>query len=90
MTIFILMVITGLLAGWLAGENLTTRGFGMQGGLLAGMAGAVAGGYLWGVIPGAQVLGLPGVLVGAALGASLLLGLSCLFRTTPAALVSMK
>jgi len=64
--------IVGIIAGWLAGQIMKGRGFGLGGNLVVGVIGAIIGGYLAGVI-GLGASGLLGALVIATLGAVVLL-----------------
>jgi uncharacterized membrane protein YeaQ/YmgE (transglycosylase-associated protein family) len=41
-------LIIGLIAGWLAGQLMRGRGFGLIGNLIIGVLGAIIGGYLFG------------------------------------------
>jgi uncharacterized membrane protein YeaQ/YmgE (transglycosylase-associated protein family) len=70
----IVILIIGLIAGWLAGQIMKGSGFGLIGDLIIGIIGAFIGGWLWGV------LGLPSIgpwwltaVVSATIGAIILL-----------------
>ncbi|MGH6727747.1 MAG: GlsB/YeaQ/YmgE family stress response membrane protein [Pseudolabrys sp.] len=43
----IVIVVIGLIAGWLAGQIMKGGGFGLIGDLIVGIIGAVIGGWLW-------------------------------------------
>ncbi|HYN89801.1 MAG TPA: GlsB/YeaQ/YmgE family stress response membrane protein [Ardenticatenaceae bacterium] len=47
-------LVVGAVAGWIAGELMRGRGFGLVGNIIVGIIGAVVGGFL------AQALGLGG------------------------------
>ena len=64
--------IIGIVAGWLAGQIMKGRGFGLVGNLVVGVIGAIVGGQLAGAI-GLGASGLLGALVIATLGAVVLL-----------------
>ena len=64
--------IIGIVAGWLAGQIMKGRGFGLVGNLVVGVIGAIIGGQLAGAI-GLGASGLVGALVIATLGAVVLL-----------------
>jgi uncharacterized membrane protein YeaQ/YmgE (transglycosylase-associated protein family) len=64
--------IIGIVAGWLAGQIMKGRGFGLVGNLVVGVIGAIIGGQLAGAI-GLGASGLLGALVVATLGAVVLL-----------------
>ena len=68
----IYFLIIGLVAGWLAGQIMKGKGFGLLGNLIVGCIGAVLGGYLFGLL-GISTYGLIGSLVTALAGALILL-----------------
>ena len=68
--IFTLLI--GALAGWLAGQIMKGRGFGLLGNIVVGIVGAVLGGFLSGVL-GISIGGELGSLITAVLGAIVLL-----------------
>ena len=43
-------LLIGAVAGWLAGQVMKGRGFGVVGNIIVGVIGAVLGGYLFGVL----------------------------------------
>ena len=65
--------VVGLVAGWLAGLIMKGRGFGLIGNLIVGIVGAVIGSYVMPYIP--VSLGEPFLdgILGATIGAILLL-----------------
>jgi uncharacterized membrane protein YeaQ/YmgE (transglycosylase-associated protein family) len=65
-------LIIGCAAGWLAGQAMKGRGFGLVGNLVVGVIGAFIGGYLFGVF-GITVGGVMGELAAAFVGAIVLL-----------------
>lgn len=70
---FIIFILIGLAAGWIAGVLVKGDGFGLLGNLAVGVGGAVIGGILattFGLFAGAGILG--GVIL-ATLGAVILL-----------------
>lgn len=72
MSNLIYFVITGIIAGWLAGQFIRGAGFGMAGDLIVGVIGAVLGGFVFRLI-GLTASGLIGEIVVATAGAVLLL-----------------
>ena len=64
--------VIGIVAGWLAGQIMKGRGFGLVGNLVVGVIGAVVGGLLANSI-GLGASGLLGALLIATLGAVVLL-----------------
>lgn len=65
-------IIIGVVAGWIAGELMKGRGFGLLGNLIVGILGAVIGSLLFGML-GVTAGGLLGELVMATIGAIILL-----------------
>ena len=47
---FIIFILVGLVAGWLAGQIMKGGGFGLIGDIIVGVIGAFIGGWLWGVL----------------------------------------
>ncbi|MEI6232977.1 MAG: GlsB/YeaQ/YmgE family stress response membrane protein [Planctomycetota bacterium] len=77
---WIYFAVIGLIAGWLAGQIMKGKSFGLIGDLIIGCIGALLGGWLFGVLniyPGG---GLLGALIVATLGAMLLLYLLRLIK----------
>lgn len=68
----IYFLLIGLIAGWLAGNYMEGRGFGLIGNILVGIVGAVLGGFLFGLL-GVAAHSLLGELITATLGAILFL-----------------
>ena len=64
--------IIGIVAGWLAGQIMKGRGFGVVGNLVVGVLGAVVGGLIANAV-GIGASGLTGSLLLATLGAVVLL-----------------
>jgi uncharacterized membrane protein YeaQ/YmgE (transglycosylase-associated protein family) len=69
---WILFLIVGLLAGWLAGNIMKGRGFGLLGNLVVGVIGSFVGGLLFGLI-GLGPTNIIGSLIAAVVGAVVLL-----------------
>ena len=65
-------LIIGLLAGWLAGDIMKGRGFGLIGNLVVGVVGALIGGFLFRLI-GLASTNVIGSLITAVVGAVVLL-----------------
>ncbi len=72
-------LIIGLIAGWLAGQVMRGRGFGLIGNLIIGVLGAVVGGFLFGLL-GLGASGFIGSLIVAFVGAIVLIYLLSLMR----------
>lgn len=69
---FIVFLIIGAIAGWLAGTLMRGDGFGLLGNIGVGVVGAIIGGFLLGLI-GSETLGFIGSIISATAGAVLLL-----------------
>ena len=57
---FIWMILIGMTAGWLAGQFMTGKGFGVVGDIITGMVGALIGGLLFertGLFAGSSLIG---------------------------------
>jgi len=68
----IYFLIIGLAAGWLAGQIMKGKGFGLLGNLLLGCIGAFVGGFVFDVL-GIYTRGTIGSIIAALAGALLLL-----------------
>jgi uncharacterized membrane protein YeaQ/YmgE (transglycosylase-associated protein family) len=68
----IMILVIGALAGWLAGNIMKGRGFGVIGNIVVGIIGALIGGYLFSLL-GISAGGLIGSLITATVGAVALL-----------------
>ncbi len=77
---FLYMVLIGIAAGFLAGLIMKGRGFGWLVNLLLGIAGAIMGGGVVGVLDISIGSGLLGTLITATLGAILLIFIVSLFK----------
>ncbi len=62
----------GLVAGWLAGQIMKGKGFGLIGNMIVGVVGAILGGLIFGVL-GLSASGTMGSLLTATVGAIVLL-----------------
>jgi len=69
---FILFLIIGAIAGWIAGRVMKGRGFGFIGNLIVGIIGAFIGGFVFGLL-GIATYGLIGALISSLAGAIILL-----------------
>lgn len=77
---FLLFLIVGALAGWIAGKLIRGGGFGLIGNLVVGIVGAVIGGHLFGYL-GLQVGdGFIGSLITSVIGALVLLFIVSLIK----------
>ncbi len=67
---FLVWIISGIVAGWLAGVVVRGRGFGLVGDLVIGLLGGLVGGWLAGLV-GIAATSWFGEIAVAALGAFL-------------------
>jgi uncharacterized membrane protein YeaQ/YmgE (transglycosylase-associated protein family) len=69
MEMFVMWVVVGLMAGWLAGIVLKSGGYGLKGDLVLGLVGSIVGSWLFwslGFSPGAGVFASLVAFIGAA------------------------
>ena len=69
---FLWFLLIGAIAGWLAGQIMKGRGFGLLGNIVVGVVGALLGGFLFRLL-GISAGGTVGGLVMAVAGAVVLL-----------------
>jgi uncharacterized membrane protein YeaQ/YmgE (transglycosylase-associated protein family) len=81
---FGVMLLIGLLAGWLAGFAMRGGGYGLLGNLALGVVGAAVGGAIFGFL-GVTAYGFPGRVVVAAVGAVVIVALARFLRGAPVA-----
>ncbi len=77
---FIWFIIIGIVAGFLAGQLMKGKGFGLVVNLLVGIGGAILGGWLFGVLDLSFGDGIIGSLIVSFLGAVVLLFIISLFK----------
>ena len=71
-TIMLWFLVIGIIAGWLAGNIVKGRGFGLIGDLVVGVVGSFIGGYLFSAL-GFSAYGTIGEIIMATIGAVVLL-----------------
>jgi len=76
---WILFIVIGAVAGWLAGQIMKGRGFGLFINLIVGIVGGVLGGWIFGLF-GIQTTSIVGSLICAVVGAVVLLFIISLFK----------
>ena len=76
---FIIFILIGAAAGWLAGIILKGRGFGFLINAIVGIVGGFLGGWLFGVLK-ISILGSVGAFIAAVIGAIILLWIISLFK----------
>jgi uncharacterized membrane protein YeaQ/YmgE (transglycosylase-associated protein family) len=77
---FLAWIITGLIAGWLAGQVMKGGGYGVLVDIILGLLGGLVGGWLFGIIgiwPGG---GMIGAIIVAFVGAVILVWISRLLK----------
>lgn len=77
---FILFILIGALAGFLAGQILKGRGFGFLVNLIVGIIGGVVGGCMFGLLGIGTGSGIIGSLITATVGAIVFLWILSLFK----------
>jgi uncharacterized membrane protein YeaQ/YmgE (transglycosylase-associated protein family) len=75
----ILWIVIGAVAGWIAGELMRGRGFGIVGNIIVGIVGAIIGGLIFDALDFAPGLGIIGSLIMSLIGAIILLFVIGLF-----------
>jgi uncharacterized membrane protein YeaQ/YmgE (transglycosylase-associated protein family) len=76
---FLIFIVIGAIAGWLAGTIMKGGGFGLPGNILIGIVGGIVGGFLFRLLVIAAG-GLIGSMVTATVGAVVLLYVIGLFK----------
>ena len=69
---FVWWILVGLIAGWAAGKIMKGQGYGTLMDIVIGIAGAVLGGWVFGLL-GIQAYGLVGSIIVAIVGAIILI-----------------
>ena len=78
----VIWIVVGAIAGWIAGELMRGRGFGLLGNIVVGIVGAFIGGLLFSMLGIGPGLGIVGSLITAVVGAVVLLFVIGLVRRT--------
>jgi uncharacterized membrane protein YeaQ/YmgE (transglycosylase-associated protein family) len=66
-------VLVGLLAGWLAGRIMQDGGYGLKGDMILGLAGSIAGGWIFRIMGASPEAGMAVLVVVAFGGAALVI-----------------
>lgn len=77
---FVIFLICGAVAGWLAGLVMKGRGFGVLGNIIVGILGGFLGGWLFGVLGVALGSGVLNYILTATIGAIILLAIVGLIK----------
>ncbi len=75
----LLWIISGVVAGWLTGQVMKGRGYGLVGDLVIGLLGGVVGGWLFGAV-GLAARGTIGEIVMAFVGGLVLVAVARILR----------
>jgi len=73
-------ILIGAVAGWIAGQIMKGRGFGILGNIVIGIIGALVGGWLLGTLGIAVAGGLLGSIITSVIGAVVVLFIAGLFK----------
>jgi len=76
----LVLLLVGLVAGWLAGQIVRGRGFGLIGDLVVGVIGAFIGNWVFAKLGIFIGMGLIGAVISATIGAVILVGIIRLVR----------
>jgi len=77
---FIVWIVVGLIAGWLAGQVMKGGGYGVLVDIILGIVGGIVGGWVFGLLgiwPGGGIIG---AIIVAFVGAVILVGISRLLK----------
>jgi uncharacterized membrane protein YeaQ/YmgE (transglycosylase-associated protein family) len=77
---FLVWIVVGLIAGWLAGQVMKGGGYGVVVDIILGLVGGILGGWIFGLLgiwPGS---GLIGSIIVAFVGAVILVGITRLLK----------
>jgi|SRR5215469_8122991 len=73
---FVIWIVVGLIAGWLAGQFMKGGGYGVVVDIILGLLGGVVGGWLFGLLGVGVGGGMIGSIVVAFIGAVILVGIT--------------
>lgn len=76
----LVLLLVGLVAGWLAGQIVRGRGFGLIGDLVVGVIGAFIGNWIFASLGIFIGMGLIGAVISATIGAVILVAIIRLVR----------
>lgn len=76
----LVLLLVGLVAGWLAGQIVRGRGFGLIGDLVVGVIGAIIGNWIFATLGIFIGMGLIGAVISATIGAVVLVAIVRLVR----------
>jgi len=73
---FVIWIVVGLIAGWLAGQFMKGGGYGVVVDIILGLLGGVVGGWLFGLLGIGAGGGMIGSIIVAFIGAVILVGIT--------------
>jgi uncharacterized membrane protein YeaQ/YmgE (transglycosylase-associated protein family) len=77
---FLVWIVVGLIAGWLAGQVMKGGGYGVLVDIILGILGGILGGWIFGMLGIGSGSGIIGSLVVAFIGAVILVGITRLIK----------
>jgi uncharacterized membrane protein YeaQ/YmgE (transglycosylase-associated protein family) len=77
---FLIWILVGLIAGWLAGQVMKGGGYGVLVDIILGILGGLLGGWLFGLLGVWPAGGIIGSIIVAFVGAVILVGLTRLIK----------
>ena len=80
---FVLFLIVGGIAGWLAGRIMSGHGYGVVVDVILGVVGGLLGGWIVSTLLGVQVTGLIASFIVSLIGACILVAIVHLIRRQP-------
>jgi uncharacterized membrane protein YeaQ/YmgE (transglycosylase-associated protein family) len=77
---FLVWIVVGLIAGWLAGQLMKGGGYGVAADIILGIVGGLLGGWVFGLLGISTSGGMVGSIVVAFIGAVILIGITRLLK----------
>ncbi len=77
---FLVWIVVGLIAGWLAGQVMKGGGYGVLVDIILGILGGILGGWIFGMLGIGSGSGIIGSLIVAFIGAVILVGITRLIK----------
>jgi uncharacterized membrane protein YeaQ/YmgE (transglycosylase-associated protein family) len=78
---FLVWIVVGLIAGWLAGQVMSGGGYGVVVDIILGLVGGLLGGWIFGLLGIGAGGGMIGSIIVAFIGAVILVGLTRLLKS---------
>jgi uncharacterized membrane protein YeaQ/YmgE (transglycosylase-associated protein family) len=80
---YVIVLLVGAIAGWLAGQNMKGAGYGLVADIAIGLLGGLIGAWLFSEIGIGGVAGVIGIIVAAVIGAIALIAIFRAVRRMP-------